>query len=93
MAWLIRKGNADSYSLHLGYQAVSDHGGKLPNYSKHSVAEDGQHYDTVSLTWNDEDQQRAVIERLTGGYGYIPQCQATGRLPDRIKVRRTSGWS
>ena len=68
MAWLIRKGNADSYSLHLGYQAVSDHGGKLPNYSKHSVAEDGQHYDTVSLNWNDEDQQRAVVERLTGRY-------------------------
>jgi hypothetical protein len=92
MAWLIRKGNADSYSLHLGYQAVSDHGAKLPNYSKNSVAEDGQHYDTVSLTWNDEDQQHAVVERLTGTHGIAAWFTGTmlGTRPSayRIEVRR-----
>jgi hypothetical protein len=67
MAWLIRKGNADTYSLHLGYQAVCESSGRLPNYSKHSVAEDGQHYDTVSLTWNDDAKQHAVLEQLAGG--------------------------
>ena len=66
MAWLIRKGNADTYSLHLGYQAVRESSGRLPNYSKHSVAEDGQHYDTVSLTWNDDAKQHAVLEHLAG---------------------------
>lgn len=93
MAWLIRKGNADSYSLHLGYQAVSDHGAKLPNYSKHSVAEDGQHYDTVSLTWNDEDQQRAVVERLTGRHSIAAQCQATRPAPIAQKCVATPQWS
>lgn len=65
MAWLIRKGQSDSYSLHLGYKAVSA-SRALPQYSRHSVGEDGQHYDTVSLTWTDEDKESAVLERLAG---------------------------
>lgn len=68
MAWLIRKGNADSYSLYLGYKAVSASSVKLPQFSKHAVDEDGQHYDTVSLTWTDEDKQRTVLERLAGAW-------------------------
>lgn len=64
MSWLINK-KADSYSLHLGFKSESQ-SRALPQYSRHTVGEDGQAYDTVSLTWTDNDREAAVLERLAG---------------------------
>ena len=55
-------GQIESHSLHLGFETHA----KLPLYSKGLIIEDGRRLASVTISWKDDDEQRAILQQLAG---------------------------